>query len=302
MSFALGIVSVLAIALLAAQILLRRQLRMLAKELARLREEETRKLLMQQVRTPEITELVTEINELLTKERLRRMEMEKSNRRFRSALLDLSHDVRTPLTALKGYFQLLSEAEHEEDRERYARIVDDRIEGLEKLLGDLFEAMRAEDDTMPLLRSECDVKELLAETLLSFYTEFRAIDEEPKVDMPEHAVRIHTHPETLQRIFTNLLRNALFHGTPPFRVCLREDDTRIRMEFINGLSEEAVASLDVEAMFTRFYKSDRVRAHAGSTGLGLSIVKALVTKLGGTVQAHAEQNTLRIEVVLPRVA
>lgn len=302
MDIVLWILTPLAIVLLAAHILLRRQLRLLTKDLKRLREEETRKLLMQEVRTPEITELVTEINELLTKERARRIEMEKSNRRFRSALLDLSHDVRTPLTAVKGYFQLLSESDQEEDRERYARIVDDRIEGLEKLLGDLFEAMRAEDETMPLQKKECDVKELLAETLLSFYADFHAIDEEPTVEWPEHPVRMHTHPETLERIFTNLLRNAIFHGTAPFGVCIREEENNVRMEFTNGLSAEAAERLDVDAMFTRFYKSDRVRAHAGSTGLGLSIVKALVVKLGGTVEAHLEQNTLRIQVVLPRVA
>ena len=246
-----------------------------------------------EISKPEINDLVLEINNLMEKHRIMQHEVEKKEQALKDLVTNLSHDIRTPLTSLDGYFQLLMTCENIEDRERYFKIISGRIESLRILLDQLFMYMKLQNNSYEFEINDCNLNKLLYDGLFEFYQEFTDRGMEPIIEIPEEAIIIKANPLAFRRVIQNIIKNSLEHGSNQFIVRAGISRKRVSIEFENGLPASNL--IDIDKIFDRFYKADSARTSA-STGLGLAIAKELILKMNGDISAIADENRFTIAI------
>lgn len=214
------------------------------------------------------------------KERNLRIQLERHERSQQQLLTNLSHDVRTPLTSLKGYVSLLQDTDNKNDADRYITLISNRMDRLTQLLDQLFTYNKLTDDHYSLATQTVNLSENLLTCLLNFYHQFQELDCKPNLSLPDQPVFIEANPDLIQRIFDNLIKNALTHGHPPINISI--SPTAI-IQVSNQMTD--LTHQEVNQVFDRFYQGQSHRS-SNSSGLGLSIVKSAVEKLGGGIEAQ----------------
>lgn len=213
-----------------------------------------------------------------------------SEKELRDTITSLAHDLRTPLTSALGYQQMLVECKDSEKKEEYQEISLQRLQNLHELLESLFlyTKVRYQEYVEKSLEN-IYVYPILSTCMLDMYQEFEDNDMEVEVQFADENMQLLASKESLQRIFLNLLSNALVHGTGFLRV----EQKKKSLVFANGLRDGAIP--DPTQMFQRFYKADPAR-HQASSGLGLAIVKEFVVQLHGEI--HAEILNKEIQIII----
>jgi signal transduction histidine kinase len=202
--------------------------------------------------------------------------------------------LRTPLTSIAGYVQMLeSEKTSKEKKSEYYNIIRRRIETLVKMLDEFFEFTRIESDEYPLQLEKINAGNVLADVISLFYYDFISKGEEPNIQIPSTPIYIHADKDALTRIFQNLIKNYLNHGTGNISISIKEEGNHVCITFKNYAPN--IDSKEAESLFKRFYTADKSRTKK-TTGLGLSIVKNLVAKMNGKVEAYVEDSFLIINV------
>lgn len=217
-----------------------------------------------------------------------------NEKNLQATITGLSHDIRTPLTSLDGYLQLLSKVDNPEDKEKYLNIMSNRIKSLNKILDQLFTFVKLQEEEYRLDIEEVNLKKLGTETLLSFYEDFVKKDMEPRVDFPEKDIFIKANKDALERIFQNIYKNILEHGENPLVLSLKETENQVIFMASNKIRPNE--KISEENLFKEFYKGDKSR-NSSSTGLGLSITKGLVKKLGGSIAAKVKEDSFILTIV-----
>lgn len=235
--------------------------------------------------------LIDEINAFLKETAEERAELERESRGLKESLTGISHDIRTPLTALSGYFQLLTETEDAEERERYGGIIKARIDSLGEMLEELFTYTKLQNSDYKVEMSSVNFTQCAIDTLLAFYGQFAERGIRPTVDIEETPAYIYGNREAVRRILQNIVKNALLHGTGEVSLSLHSDGDNVMFRCSNrcGSPEE----IDIEDVFTKFYKADAARKDT-STGLGLTIASELTRRLGGELTAELEGDVFSI--------
>lgn len=234
-------------------------------------------------------------NELIGIHRSITKESKIKDEALKQAITDISHDIRTPLTSLNGYFQLLIESDSHEEKERYTAIIQTRIDNLKNLLEDMFTYMKIQDNTYKLYQEDCNINKIVQDNLFSYYESFRSKEIEPKINIPEHPITIQSSRVALDRIVNNLINNSLIHGNSHIGVTLFTEDNLVNLIIENDV--ENGEDIDLENIFTRFYKKDKART-VNSTGLGLTIVKELVESMDGKITASIDDAIFSIQISL----
>lgn len=258
-----------------------------------LEEEQSNKLVTIQYATKEFEDLAGHINVLNEKCRKQVWEYRQKDERLKEAIANLSHDIRTPLTSLGGYFDLLCDCEEEQDEERYQQIIRERIRTLETMLEELFTYTKLQNDAYVLELQKENITKIVCDNILSFYQEIKERKIEPDIRVEEDNVWIWGNQTAAARIIQNIIRNALLHGSGGLEIRAGRENRIYFFECSNTV--ENPEEIDVEQVFTRFYKSDSAR-QAASTGLGLAITKELAERMGGTICARLEGNCFCIRV------
>ncbi len=220
---------------------------------------------------------------------------EKAEKKLKQNITDLAHDIRTPLTGASGYVQLARESTDSIKKEHYLEVAGKRLAELSDMLEELFLYTRLTDEDYSLPKESLKktyVLPLLSECLLSLYSAFEERGTSPEIDFASEDFCIYAEEEILQRIFLNLIRNALLHGRGGITILQKED----LLIFENPVSQDSIP--DTGQLFDRFYKADSAR-RKGSSGLGLFIVKELTESLGGKVWAEYSHGLLRILLRFP---
>ena len=212
-------------------------------------------------------------------------------RALRRQIANVSHDLRTPLTSILGYLQLLEgDALSDEERARYLAVVESRAKVLQELITSFYDLSRLEAGEYPIAREPVDLREVVSGLLAAFYE-----DLERKftvtVDIPDVLPPVWGDKAALGRVYTNLVRNALEHGGNTLSVVLRAASGGVESVFENGGAD--LADEDVPHVFDRFFTSDKSRT-GRNTGLGLAIVKTLTDQMGGTAGAGLERDRFRV--------
>ena len=257
---------------------------------ARLRED-TNTLIDISSRDRKMRELAEAVNRELKLLRKQRQQFINGDRELKEAVAGVSHDLRTPLTAMYGYLELLEREDLSENATRYVVQIRGRAEVLRELMEELFRysVVASTPEVSPEPVNLCRV---LEESLLSFYGSFTGQGIEPEVAIPEEGIRRNLDPTALTRIFGNIIGNAIKYSDGDFAVTLTPDGT---VTFANTAA--ALSSVDVGKLFDRFFTVDSARK---STGLGLSIAKLLTERMHGSIGAAYREGKLVITVHFPQ--
>lgn len=252
--------------------------------------EDTNTLIDVSTADPYIRGLASEINVQLRLLRQERRRFQQGDRELKEAVTNISHDLRTPLTAISGYLDLLEREEHSKKAERYLASIRNRTEALKGLTEELFR-YSVVTSSQELKPERLDVVSVLEESLLSFLATLEQRGIQPQISLPESPLWRQLDPGALNRVFSNILSNALKYADGDLTVTMTEGG---RITFSNHAP--GLNALTVARLFDRFYTVEMGR---NSTGLGLSIARVLTERMGGTLEAVYKNEELSIQMKLP---
>ena len=232
-----------------------------------------------------VRHLASEIAKQLTELRRQRRQYINGDRELKEAVTNISHDLRTPLTAICGYLELLKTEEMTDNTRRYLEQISNRTEALKALTEELFR-YSVISSVSDLNYEKVNVGRVLEDTLISFYGAFEQKNITPNILLPDSVIVRSLDKSALSRIFGNIISNAVKYSDGDFSVTMTDAG---EITFSNTASE--LSSVDVGKLFDRFYTVDSARK---STGLGLSIAKLLTERMGGCIAADYKGNTLSI--------
>lgn len=288
MGVLLGVIGILLagnLLLLGKVVSLRKAARELAAGFREKLETDTNTLLTLSTRDAAMRQLASEINGQLRLLRQARHRYQQGDRELKEAVTNISHDLRTPLTAMRGYLDLLSREEKSQTVARYLSQLQAGTETLTALTEELFR-YSVVTSTQTLQPERLDMVRALEESLLSFYAAMREKGIEPEVQLPEGPVWRQLDAGALRRIFSNVISNALKYSDGDLSVCLDETG---QLTFRN--TARCLNAVAVGQLLDRFYT---VKSSRNATGLGLSITKTLTERMGGRLAVSYEDEHLQI--------
>lgn len=252
---------------------------------------ETNTLIDVPYRDKTMRNLADGINHQLRKLREERHKFQQGDSELKNAVTNISHDLRTPLTAICGYLDLLKEEEKSEAAARYLEQIEDRTEALKQLTEELFKysVIASTDEIAP---ASIDLRQALEESLLSFYGVIKQKCLDTEISITEKKVERFLDPQGVSRVFSNIINNAIKYSDGDFQVWMGDDGT---ITFANTAAD--LDAVSVAKLFDRFYTIETGR---NSTGLGLSIAKLLTERMGGRIYAEYKENMLMITVSFPQ--
>lgn len=233
------------------------------------------------------------INKALRKLRAERQRFQQGDTELKNAVTNISHDLRTPLTAICGYLDLLEAEEKSENVERYIEVIRNRSELLMQLTEELFRYSVISSGGKNTVREPVSLNRVLEESIAAFYTALNEKGIRPKIQMPEENVIRALDHSSLARVFSNLLNNAMKYSDGDLDITLSETGKITFANTASGLNEVQVGKL-----FDRFYTVEAARK---STGLGLAIVRTLIEQMNGTISAAYFENKLSICISFPDI-
>ena len=285
----IGLICVLALCVLTLLIyllILHSSIREVAEELEEKLRTDTNTLISISVGSGSVQLLASRINAQLQALRKERLKLQTGNDELTTAVTNISHDLRTPLTAICGYLDLLEQEPQSEKSGRYLAVIRERTDSMRSLTEELFRysVITATADT--LTTEIVCLNDILEQSLAGLYGALTARGITPEIRLPEEKLLRRLDAAALRRIFDNILSNAVKYSDGDLAVSLLPDGT---VTFSN--SAPSLSRVQAERLFDRFYTVETAR---NSTGLGLSIAKLLTEKMGGTITAEYENGHLQI--------
>ena len=267
-------------------LILRHSIREVAEELEEKLRTDTNTLISISIGDSSVQLLASRINRQLRALRKERLKLQTGNDELTTAVTNISHDLRTPLTAICGYLDLLEQEPQSEKSGRYLAVIRERTDAMRNLAEELFRYSVITATTDELCMEEVFLNDILEQSLAGFYGALSARGITPDVQIPKEKVVRRLDAAALRRIFDNILSNAVKYSSGDLAVSLMPDGA---VTFSN--SAPSLSRVQAERLFDRFYTVETARS---STGLGLSIAKLLTEKMGGTITAEYENGHLQI--------
>ena len=231
--------------------------------------------------------LAADINVQLRLLRKERHRYQRGDLELKEAVINISHDLRTPLTAINGYLDLLEREEKSENVQRYLSQIKNRTEVLKNLTEELFR-YSVVTSSQNLKPEHLDVVRALEESLLSFYAIMQEKGIQPEIELPEDPVIRELDVGAVNRVFSNIISNALKYSDGDLSVVMDKNGCVTFSNMAHNLNAVTVGRL-----FDRFYTVETSR---NSTGLGLSIAKLLIERMGGKISAWYQNEKLYITI------
>ncbi len=252
----------------------------------------------------EIAELCKNIN-TMSIELKNKFDHERDIEKSKNELISgISHDLRTPLTSIKGYLQLVKDKKYRNADElgTYIHIAFDRMEMLEDLIENLFEYTRIQGNEIKLDKKCLCLNDILRQFVIDYGPLFEKESLSLQARIPEEKYNVLIDPDKYVRVIENLLANALKYSLKPsnVRVSLIPEKQGVRMTIKN--KGQAIDAESLSHVFERFYRLEKSRStETGGTGLGLAITKSIVELHGGKVWVESEEEMISFHVWLPVV-
>ncbi|MCR5251668.1 MAG: HAMP domain-containing histidine kinase [Lachnospiraceae bacterium] len=287
----IGLLSFLCIALLVNLLLIRRNIRIIAGELKRNREKEYDHQLQIELNDRDLNELSAELNRNLDYQKELKRREEEARRQLERSVSDIAHDMRTPLTVIKGNLQMLAEEELSTEGKQYLEVSSRKAEALKGMVDEFFELSVLESDDQPVSLKKLDIVSFLAGFVIDHESMIREKELTPEIDFPEKSVFVNANEELCSRVFSNLLGNICKYAKGAFRISVSADDALVTVSNKVAASDE----IDPEHIFERTYRADKARRE-GSAGLGLYIAKLLMEKQKGSITAEIRDGEIFFEL------
>lgn len=237
----------------------------------------------------EMCRLAADLNIQLNKLRREQIRCQQGDLELKEAVTNISHDLRTPLTAICGYLDMLEKEEKSVQAQRYLGIISERTAAMKQLTEELLKySVAVSGEHIPHEPEDVIINNVLEESISGFYAVLTESGITPEIRICEEKVHRMLNKNALSRIFSNIISNAVKYSGGDLRIALSDDG---KVSFSNkapGLDEITVGRL-----FDRFYT---VETGDKSTGLGLSIARALTEQMGGTIGAVYNDGTVTIDI------
>jgi signal transduction histidine kinase len=249
----------------------------------------------------EVAALARSFNEMGDELASRAQALDASDKARRQLLADVSHELMTPLTAMRGYIETLTMNELKLDaatRDRYLHIIDEETHRLERIIGDLLDLARLEGGGGTLRREDVAVQALFERVHSRHERELTARNVTLAANIAKGAETVPGDPDRLEQALQNLAANALRHTPDGGEIVMSADVAGDALRIRVRDSGAGIPPEHLPLIFDRFYKVDASRKAAGGSGLGLSIVRAIVERHGGTISAHNEGGAV-FDILLP---
>lgn len=235
------------------------------------------------------------INRLIEKLQRVNDDNKKSEQSRKKMISNISHDLRTPLTSMLGYLELMLDDRNlqintlsEMKKEEYIRIIYNKGNNLYDLMEEFFQISKLDSNDIRLETKKVNISEIVRENIISFFNEIQKFNIEPKINIPEEDIYVLSDEKVLNRIFSNLINNALKHGTKAtiIGINLKYDQKNIFIDiYDNGVG---IPENEINYVFDRLYTVEKSRSlKVKGSGLGLTIVKKLVEALGGGISVYS---------------
>ena len=239
-------------------------------------------------RDKDMCRLASAINTQLRILRQEHLRYHQGDTELKNAVTNISHDLRTPLTAICGYIDIMEKTEISEQQARYLGIIKERTELMKQLTEELFRYSVIVSDDEKTETETILINQVLEDSIMGYYAVLTEKGIHPDVNITDKQITAELNKEYLSRIFSNLLNNAVKYSDGDLDIILSDTGEITFSNTAKGLS-----AVDAEQLFDRFYT---VEAAHHSTGLGLSIARTLVRRMGGTITAEYADSRLKIKI------
>ena len=236
----------------------------------------------------ELVKLANVLNKSLKELRKLELEYKNGNQELKSSITNISHDLRTPLTAIRGYLDLMDNDNLSEKQIKYLNIIDSKVKDLTFLTEQLFDFSKTLDIHAEMKQESIVINDILEDSVASFYSLFKEHNITPNIDICREKVIRVLNENILKRIFENIISNAIKYSKQDFNIKLYNNGA---IEFSN--KTDKLDQVSLEKIFDRYYT---VRNARKSNGIGLSIAKHLIDLNNGKIEAKYKNNRLIIRV------
>lgn len=284
------VLALLCIALLVKVVLLRKAADEIATQFAAKLDDETNVLITLSGGDRHMRRLAANINTQLSLLNRERHRFQQGDLELRGAIANISHDLRTPLTALCGYLDLLKREEVSEEATRYLHIIDNRTEAMVQLTEELFRYSVIMQSADEAVYEEVSLNNALEESISAHFVALKGRGITPEIYIPDTKILRRLDKKALSRIFDNIISNALKYSDGDLSIALSEEG-----EILFSNAAKDIDSVAVEKLFDRYHT---VEAGRDSTGLGLSIARMLTHQMGGDISARYSEGRLSIILAL----
>ena len=281
-------ISCISIFLIIKILIIKNEINNIGKSISSIINTDTNNLITISTTDSDLKKLANMLNKSLKELRQLELEYKNGNQELKSSITNISHDLRTPLTAIRSYLDLIDKNNLTDKQLEYLKIIDSKVKDLTELTEQLFDFSKIIDIYNEMERKKICINNILEDSIVSFYGLFKKHNINPKIEICEEKVIRLLNENMLKRIFENVISNAIKYCEKDFNVKMYNNGT---IEFSN--KTDKLDQVSLEKMFDRYYT---VRNAKKSNGIGLSIAKQLVDLSGGKIKAKYKNNSLIIEI------
>jgi signal transduction histidine kinase len=276
------------------QYLLRKKLKKeilhIGKKLDEIIEQENYKNLLHNSDEKEIQGLLLSINKLIDEKRSEKIIREERDRRIKEMLSNISHDLKTPLTVILGYAEMmtLDDILNPEEKAETMKSLMDKLKDVLQLINRFFTLAKLESGDKKVEIQNINLSEIIKETIIAFHDILNEKDFEVEVELPEKDIWALGNGEAVERILTNLISNVIRYGDEGkyLGIIVKENSESVNIEIID--KGQGIEKKEMDKIFQRSYTGSASRnKDVSGNGLGLTIVKSLITSLNGEIHVHS---------------
>ena len=270
--------------------LIKKTIREIEKSFTYIIESDTNNIVTISSLDKDIKNLTINLNKNLMELRKQKLEYKNGNQELKKIITNISHDLRTPLTVINGYIDLLQKENKNVEQERYIKIIKEKIYELQELTEQLFEFSKTVDVDLEVKKEECCLNDILEESLANYYNQFKEKNIIPKISISNKKINKMVNRIAIIRIFENILSNVLKYSNGNFEVILNDDGIITFSNKANSLD-----AITVQKIFDRYFTVENAKE---STGIGLAIAKQLIEQNRGKITTEYVNGYLIIKLYL----
>ncbi|WP_233147181.1 HAMP domain-containing sensor histidine kinase [Paenibacillus selenitireducens] len=251
----------------------------------------------------ELGALAVNINNIVVQAQ-KSMEEERMAEKIKNDLVtNVSHDLRTPLTSIVGYLNLINEDKYRDEVELryYTQILHDKVTRLHELINDLFEFTRMQNKGLMLHKEPINLAEMLDQLAVQFHIQFQQAGMECRQNYEVRHPIVPADGRKLVRVFENLISNAITYGKEGKYIDIKLQDTEQAVIVDITNYGEGIPAIDLPHIFDRFYRVEKSRSeYSGGSGLGLAIAKSIMDLHEGDILVSSDMESTTFQVRLPK--
>lgn len=282
------IASIIIIALIIKIFVIKNAIKEIEEKFDFIIESDTNNLITISTNDIDLKQLAKKINQNLKKIRELEIQYNQGNEELKRSITNISHDLRTPLTAIRGYLDLIEHKNLTEKQENYLLFIDEKVKILTDLTEQLFNFSKSLDSYQDIKKQNVVLNSVLEETICASYDLFMQHNINPKIYITKEKIIKQIDENMLKRIFENIISNEIKYSDEFLEIKLNKNGKIIFRNKTKNLDKTSV-----EKIFDRYYTVENAKK---STGIGLSIAKQLVELNNGTISANYEDGYLIIEI------